>query len=145
MSDTLIQGLRERLGFAEGADEATILASVDEALNEKADPPAPPVAPAALAEVTRLSTEVAQLRAEQAKRDKDERFSAWLRDGKTSPAEREQLERMYDAAPEQTVALIDARAVGSVIPVAEIGHGADPTDDEAFFDSIHKAIAGTVS
>lgn len=140
MSDTLIQGLRERLGFAENADEATILSAVDEALDEKADPPAAsqPVPAAALAEVSRLSNELAELRAAQAKRDKDEKFAAWLREGKTSPAERAQLERMYDAAPEQTVALIDARAVGSVIPVAEIGHadaGAE-ADMEAEFASL---------
>lgn len=42
MSDTLKQGLRERFGFAEDADEATILAAIDAAQD-------PEVTPAAIA------------------------------------------------------------------------------------------------
>lgn len=136
---SLSDALRERLGIAdETADEDTILAALDEALSEHADPPAPPsttLAPAALAEVTRLSTELAELKAQAAVRERDEFFAAALRDGKTSPAERAQLETMYDAAPAQTRALVDARAVGSVVPVAALGHGEDTsaTDDDRLF------------
>lgn len=133
---SLSDALRERLGIAdENADEATLLAALDEALNEQATPPkstTEEVTPAALAEVTRLSTELAELKASAAKREKDERFAAWLRDGKTSPAERAQLEAMYDAAPAQTAALVDARAKGSVVPVDTIGHddGTTPSDED---------------
>lgn len=138
MSDTLIAGLRERLGTADDADEPTVLAALDEALTEKADPPAAAadeLSPVALAEVTRLSTELAELKAKDAKREKDEFFATALRDGKTSPAERKDLEEMYDAAPAQTIALVSARAKGSVVPVATIGHEAEGevTDDDRIY------------
>lgn len=138
---SLSDALRERLGIADpGADEGTILAALDEALIERADPPTDqPVTPAALAEVTRLSSELAQIKAAQAKRDRDERFAAWLREGKTSAAERGALEAMYDAAPEQTAALIDARAAGSVVPVAEIGVGSELSAQDALYAQLFGA------
>ena len=143
MADTLTDGLRQRLGIADDADEATILAALDEALAEQADP-APEtevIAPAALAEVTRLSTELAEVKAAQAKRDKDELFASWLRDGKTSPAERTQLEAMYDAAPAQTAALVNARAKGSVVPVDAVGAdtGAEATADDLIYAELFGA------
>lgn len=141
MADTLTDGLRQRLGFADDADEATILAALDEALTEKADPPpasAAELAPAALAEVTRLSTELAELKAHASKREKDELFASWLRDGKTSKAELATLEPAYDAAPEQTAALVNARAKGSVVPVASIG--TDAEGDDAAVDAEFYAL-----
>lgn len=139
VADTLTDGLRQRLGIADDADEATILAALDEALAEQVAP-APPtevLAPAALAEVTRLSTELAELKAQASARTKDEHFASWLREGKTSPAERAQLGAMYDAAPAQTVALVGARAKGSVVPVDVIGDGEDPeSTDDAFYASL---------
>lgn len=146
VSDTLLTGLRERLGTAEDADEATVLAALDESLAEQAEPtpgptptdPTPPrspeVPPAALAEVARLSTELAELKAQASARTKAEHFAAWQREGKTSPAEvkgtdgKNGLAAMYDAAPEQTVALIGARAKGSAVPLAAIGHDSDPDE-----------------
>lgn len=137
---SLSDALRERLGIAdENADEDTILAALDEALNEHADPPTPEpaVSAEALAEVTRLSTELAELKTAAAKREKDEIFASWLRDGKTSPAERTQLEAMYDAAPAQTKALVDARAKGSVVPVNELGLvGEELTEDDAIYNEL---------
>lgn len=138
---SLSDALRERLGIAdENADEGKILAALDEALSEQADPPKNDGTPdtVALAEITRLSTELADLKTAAAKREKDEHFASWLHDGKTSPAERAQLEAMYDAAPAQTVALVNARAKGSVVPVEEIGHGSDAqaSPDDAFYDEV---------
>jgi ATP-dependent Clp endopeptidase proteolytic subunit ClpP len=141
---SLSDALRERLGIAdENASEDTILAALDEALTEQADPPKNDGTPdpVALAEVTRLSTEVAELRAQAAQRTKDEHFTSWLRDGKTSPAERAELEALYDAAPERTVALVSARAKGSVVPVGEIGKddGLEMADDEVLFAQLFGA------
>jgi ATP-dependent protease ClpP protease subunit len=135
---SLSDALRERLGIAdENASEDTILAALDEALTEQADPPKNDGTPdpVALAEVTRLSTEVAELRAQAAQRTKDEHFTSWLRDGKTSPAERAELEALYDEAPERTIALVSARAKGSVVPVEQIGKndGLELNDDDALF------------
>lgn len=140
--------VRERLGIAdESADEGTILAALDEALHEQAGPPKDELAPAALAEVTRLSTELAELKAAQSKREKDERFAAWLRDGKTSQAEikgtdgKGGLDAMYDAAPAQTVALLDARAKGSVVPVDAIGKGDVPDDATTTASAVRESAA----
>jgi ATP-dependent protease ClpP protease subunit len=143
---SLSDALRERLGIAdENATEDTILAALDEALTEQADPPKNDGTPdpVALAEVTRLSTEVAELRAQAAQRTKDEHFAAWLRDGKTSPAERAELEALYDAAPERTIALVSARAKGSVVPVGEVGKddGLELADDEVLFAQLFGADA----
>lgn len=145
MSKTLTAGLRERLGFAEDADEMTMLAALDEALAETTEQPKTPeastqVPEAALTEITRLSSEVATLRAEQAERDKAEHFTAWLRDGKTTNAEREALEQMYDAAPAQTIALVSARAKGSAVPVATVGESADSDTHESA--ALDKAFDG---
>jgi ATP-dependent Clp endopeptidase proteolytic subunit ClpP len=142
---SLSDALRERLGIAdENADEGTILAALDEALSEQADPPKNDGTPdpATLAEITRMSTELAEMRAQAAQRTKDEHFVSWLRDGKTSPAERAELEALYDAAPERTVALVSARAVGSVVPVATVGHG-EP-GDEAFNEAEYAAFAASL-
>lgn len=149
VSDTLLTGLRERLGTAEDADEATVLAALDESLAEQAEPtpgptptdptppPPPEVPPAALAEVARLSTELAELKAQASARTKAEHFASWQREGKTTPAEvngtdgKNGLLAVYDAAPEQTVALIGARAKGSAVPLAAIGHDIDPEGTSA--------------
>ncbi len=139
LSDTL----RERLGIAdENATEDMILAALDEALAEQADAPTKDdeLSPVALAEVTRLSTELAELKTQAAKREKDEMFTSWLREGKTSPAERKELDAMYDAAPAQTVALITARAKGSVVPVDLIGTDTDP--ELSAMDADYRALFG---
>lgn len=142
--------IREALGLAADTSDEDVVAAAAEfkeaaarAQTAKDKEPATggDIPQAALAEVTRLSTEVAELRAAASKREKDERFAAWLRDGKTSPAEmngkdgKDGLLDMYDAAPAQTVALVDARAAGSVMPVAAIGHdGPGATEDGALSD-----------
>jgi len=126
---SLSDALRERLGIAdEDATEDTILAALDEALAEQADPPKDKeeLNPVALAEISRLSNELAELKKTNAQREKNDLFASWLRDGKTSPAEikagkDDGLDAMYDAAPEQTKALINARAKGTVVPVALVG------------------------
>jgi ATP-dependent protease ClpP protease subunit len=144
LTDAQVTDLRTRLGITdENADGDTILAALDEVLAEQTptETSDAELSPAALAEVTRLSTELAELKAQAATRTKNEHFAAWLRDGKTSPAERAQLEAMYDAAPAQTVALVDARAKGSVVPVDAIGHGEDTaaTDEDRLFAELFGA------
>ncbi len=89
-----------------------------------------------LAEITRLSTQVAEMQAREANRDKAEFFGTVLAQGRLSPAERAEYEALYDAAPEQTRSLLLARAVGSAVPVAPVGHEGDAepmTEYEALY------------
>jgi len=154
MSDALINSLREQHGLPADADEATVLAKNQEALDalealndQKAEePPVGEIPPVALAEITRLSNQVATLTASTAKREKDELFVSWLRDGKTTPAElkvgeKDGLEAMYDAAPAQTKALVDARAIGSAVPISLIGQntGDEDTEDDAILAQLAQA------
>jgi ATP-dependent Clp endopeptidase proteolytic subunit ClpP len=136
--------IREALGLTADASDDDVVATAAEyreaAARAQADPPKNDGTPdpATLAEITRMSTELAELRAQAAQRTKDEHFASWLRDGKTSPAERAELEALYDAAPERTVALVGARAQGSVVPVEQVGidDGAEPTEDDRLYDEI---------
>lgn len=142
MADTLLDSLRKQHGLADDADEATVLAANQAALDtleELNDKPAETgeqaaTVAAALAEVTRVSTELAEMKARAAQKDKGELFASWLRDGKTSKAELTTLEATYDAAPAQTAALVNARAKGSVVPVDSIGQDTDSdlSDETAF-------------
>ena len=88
-------------------------------------PTAPAVATAGpdhLAEITRLSTQVAQMQARDAARAKAEFFDSRTKLGKISPAERAEREADYDASPEVTMKFIDARAENSMVPASPIGH-----------------------
>jgi len=105
MPDTLSVGLRERLGgtLADDADEATLLAALDEALAERADttPPVPTTAPAPAATGTVLvdATQLQQLRvdaaagaqarATQLVEQRTGLVDAAVRDGRVPPARRD--------------------------------------------------------
>ena len=94
-------------------------------------PAASAAGPDQLAEIARLSAEVTALRAESASRAKAEFFDTACSQGRVSPAERAELEGMYDAAPDQTKAFVLARAVGSMVPVAPVGHEGDASSESA--------------
>jgi hypothetical protein len=91
-----------------------------------------------LAEITRLSTQVAEMQKRESDREKAEFFGQVLAQGRISPAERAEYEALYDAAPEQTRSLLLARAVGSAVPVAPVGHEgtAETSDDDANYARI---------
>lgn len=142
MSDTLIQGLRERLGFAENADEATVLASLDEALSENADPkpdPAAVVIPEGHvvvpeARLKDLETGVAASASIAQKIHEQER-TAFLDSVRTkfAPANRAAWEAEYDRDPAGTKAHFEKAP--DIVALTEVGHGEDPTgtDDAEFY------------
>ncbi|GAA2990750.1 hypothetical protein GCM10017559_08520 [Streptosporangium longisporum] len=145
----LDEGLRTRLGLSADADEATILAAVDEALNERAEPTTPtePVAaaPAALppgtvaidetmlAELRERAEQGVAARARQLTEDRDRAIEDAIRAGKTPPARREHWQTSWKADPEGTKQLLASLAPG-LVPLADIGEpGGEPTgpsDDE---------------
>ena len=145
----LDEGLRTRLGLAADADEATILAAVDEALNERAEPtPAEPVAaaPAPLPEGTvvieetmlnELREQAAQgvaARAQQRTEARDRALDDAVKAGKFPPARREHYAKAWDADPDGTKQLLASLADG-LVPMADIGEpGGEPSSDDDEFD-----------
>lgn len=135
-SDEQLTTMRQKLGLAENADEATILAALDEALTERAEPTAAAgttvpeghvVIPAAkLADLeagARLATETANaLRTSEREAFLDANRSKYL------PANRAAWATEYDRDPEATQAHF--ATAPDLIPVAEIGH-ANGGDAEA--------------
>lgn len=115
-SDEQLITLRQRLGIAEDADEATILAALDEALEERAEPPAAvPTQSTPTTEVptgmTLVESDVlnelqvaarsgAEARAQQLREDRDRSLEAAIGDGRITPARREHWAQSWDADPE---------------------------------------------
>lgn len=139
----LDEGLRQRLGLAEDADEATILTALDEKLNPEpadeqpaAEQPAEPELVAASGPkvpngvVMMDETELAELRAaasdgraareQQRTEARDRALDDAVKAGKFAPARRDHWARLYDADPEgtkQTLASLEA----GLVPLADKG------------------------
>jgi ATP-dependent protease ClpP protease subunit len=153
-----LTNMRQDLGLAEDADEATIVAALSEALSERADPVAsPPVsastpppaadpAPAAPDQPSpgtmvidssaweEREARIKRLEAQDAKRRRDERdgvIAQAVTDGKFAKARSEHWAKLWDASPEQTRTVIEG-LTKNVVPVSELGHAGDDEsiDDE---------------
>jgi hypothetical protein len=125
---SLLDGLRQQLGLPADADEATVLAANAEALSECAEPQtvaASTGGPDLHREIARLSSQLAEVSAREARREKQDFFRAAVTQGRIKPAELTELEHMYDGSPEATKAFVLARSIGSAVPVNEIGHAGD--------------------
>lgn len=150
-SMALDEGLRERLGLPENADEATILAALDDKLNGPADPPPaepavePPATPAlpdgivtideqTLTQLREQAAEGVAARAQQRTEARDRTISDAIKAGKIPPARREHWEQAWKADAEGTRQTLASLAPG-LVPLAD--HGApggeetgDPLDAE---------------
>jgi hypothetical protein len=105
MSDTLIQGLRERFGLAEDADEAAITAKLDELEEQATKPPeAAATKPTAATppEGFTLMRAGAEARAVQLRQDRDETIQAAVASGRIAPARADHWRGAWDADPEGT-------------------------------------------
>jgi ATP-dependent Clp endopeptidase proteolytic subunit ClpP len=150
-TDTLREGLRQRLGVtdAEASDEvllaaydehqAEVMASLDEATVKAETKPA---GPDLHAEITRLSAELAEVHAREARAEKLAFFDSAMSQGRIKPAERTEIEAMYDKAPDETKAFVLARAPGSAVPVAAIGHDGGTDDGRSRSDVEYEALWG---
>lgn len=153
---TLDEGLRERLGLNADADEATILAALDEALSERADPPATDPAPTPepvaaslppgvvmvdserLAQLEQQAAEGVAARAQQRTEARDRALTDAIKAGKFPPARRDHWARLWDADPDGTQQTLASLAEGTV-PLADIGEpgGAeDGNGEDAEFDRL---------
>lgn len=131
----LTAGLRERLGVtdAEASDE-TLLAALDQALEEQADDttPAAPAAPtipegavlmdaAALAELQANASLGAEARRAQESDRRDAVVADAVRTGRIAPAAQATWRAQLDVNEESTTALLNTFPVNTV-PVTELGH-----------------------
>lgn len=141
MSDTLIQGLRERLGIPADTelDEAQALAALDEALTERAEPKAaftPPEGTVLIDEgqLNDLRADAAagrQARDQQVADRRDGIIRAALEEGRISAAARQSWRDQLDKDEEGTAALLKTLTKNTV-PVEPIGYtgGVDEATDE---------------
>lgn len=137
-SDEQLTTMRQSLGLAENADEATIVAALDEALAEQAESTAP--APTTVPEgMSLVSTEVLEGLRSQAQAGHEARqqqltehrgrvIDTAIREGRIAPAQREHFTSLHEADPAGTEALI-AQLEAGLLPVAELGHADEPQHD----------------
>lgn len=144
MSDTLIAGLRERLGTADDADEPTVLAALDEALTEKADPPAATAVPdghVVIPEARLRDLEAgATAGTEAAKKLHNQERETFLDSvrAKFAPANRASWATEYDRDPEGTKAHF--KDAPEIVALRPIGHDDDP--ELSALDADYKALFG---
>jgi len=143
----LDEGLRERLGLGADADEAAILAAVDEMVDKVTAPPATPEPVAAaipdgavlvdserLAQLERQAAEGVAARAQQRTEARDRALDDAVKAGKFPPARREHYAKAWDADPDGTKQLLASLADG-LVPMADIGEpGGEPSSDDDEFD-----------
>ncbi|MET8334369.1 phage protease [Streptosporangium canum] len=153
----LDEGLRERLGLSADADEATILAAVDDMVDKVTAPPTTPAPVAAsipdgavlvdserLAQLERQAAEGVAARAQQRTEARDRALDDAVKAGKFPPARREHYAKAWDVDPDGTKQLLASLADG-LVPMTDIGApgGEDtgPADDEydRFFSTPGKA------
>jgi ATP-dependent protease ClpP protease subunit len=139
-SDEQLTTMRQKLGVAENADEATILAALDEALAEGAEEPAAAktteipegmalVDSEVLAELRNGAEAGRTARQELDNQAREGAITAALRAGKITAARKDHWTTAWDADPEGTKSLLDKLEPG-LVPVDEIGT-ADANDPES--------------
>lgn len=139
MSDTLMAGLRERLGMTDAeTSEDAVLAALDEALAEQAEPA--PVAKlpegvvaieaSQLDELKATAAEVRAIREERAAERRESLVQAAIEDGRIAPARRDAWLKQLSADEEGAAEVLASLEPGT-IPVAEVGHSDDVPDEEA--------------
>lgn len=146
-TDEQITTLRQRLGVTDDADEVAILAALEEALAEQADPgkPGDPTPlPEGVATIDaheldelRVAARAGQEARTQQQTELRERLvGAAVTDGRIPPARRDHWVRQLETDPGSSDVL--ASLAPGLIPVAAIGHGLEPdkSTDDALFEQL---------
>jgi ATP-dependent protease ClpP protease subunit len=131
--------MRQELGLAENADEATIVAALSEALGERADAPAVPSTPEVPAGMSLVDTSVlttlqtqaaqgAQARTQQLTEHRDRTIAGAIQAGKILASRQEHYETLWASDPKGTEELLGKLAPG-LVPVNEIGHDTQPAEN----------------
>ena len=130
----LTAGLREKLGVTDAtADDETLLAALDEALNEQADTTPTPAAASLPAGFTAIDESVlaelqanaqagADARAEQESARRDGIVATALREGRIASASKDAIRAQLDKDEEGTSSFLATLPKNSTVPVAEVGH-----------------------
>lgn len=138
--------MRQKLGIAEDADEATMLAALDEALEERSDPPVETTTPAVPAgHVVIPAAKLADLEAGAALatstakslRDKERDTFLDTVQGKYLPTSREGWEAEYDRDPAGVRAHFEKAPV--LIPTLELGHDKPVSEIQTEEDAAYAA------
>ena len=138
--EEFLTGLRDRLGVTDAtADEATILAALDESLQETIEPTAPEgtvlLDQAAFDELRVQAAEGAQARTVQITKDRDAIVDAAVADGRIAPANRDVWRARLDENESGTAALLATLTPSKVVPVTPVGYTGgeeDNTEDAAY-------------
>lgn len=135
-SDDSTATLRQKLGLADDADEATILSALDEALDERAEPqntaPQLPEGVVAIdaAQLDELRAHAEAGRAARAQQEQEGRervVDQAIRDGRIAPARRDAWLNRLKADPEEVNTLNSLEK--GLVPVAELGNS-DQLDND---------------
>lgn len=147
MSDTLKAGLRERLGVTDAdASEETLLAALDEALEERAEPTTEIPAGAQLVDAGVLASLQADAAAgrqaleQQASARREGIVAKAEQEGRIAPSSREQWLASLEKDEEGTQKLL-ASLAPNTIPVAELGHSDQAEASEE--DKLYAAAWGS--
>jgi ATP-dependent protease ClpP protease subunit len=145
--DDLKAGLRERLGVTDAAaSDETLLAALDESLEEQADTITPPAAlpngtvaidATVLADLQSNARAGAEARAEQDSARRDAIVRDAMREGRITAASRDTWRAQLDADEQGTTKLLGSLATNTV-PVVEIGHSDTLTSaDDALYGNVY--------
>jgi len=139
--DDLKAGLAQRLGVTEpDADDETLLAALDEALDERAEPAeAIPegtqlIDAHVLADLQGAAAAGQQALAEQARVRRDSIVDSALQTGRIKAASREQWRAALDENEESASKLLASLAPNTT-PVIEIGHQVERDSDDALYEA----------
>lgn len=148
MSDTIKAGLVQRLGVRAEATDDEILAAVDEALEERAEPttvPAETPAPAAalpegvvavdatvLAQLQANATRGAQAAAEQDRVRRDGIVAEALRTGRITAESRDTWRARLDKDEAEFAGVLAGLPENTALPTSELGHAAGEPRDDAY-------------
>jgi len=141
-SDEQLTTLRQQVGVADDADEATILAALAEAMTEQADPTPPTPLPAGTVAIDAEQLEQLQVaaragqeaRAQQQTEHREQLVSAAVADGRIPPARRDAWLASLAADPgsEQTLASLAPGLIPIGAPVGHTGQPDNSADDDVF-------------
>jgi ATP-dependent protease ClpP protease subunit len=125
--ETQLTALRQKVGVREDADPDTILAAIDEALQERSSatvslpPGTTAIDEGTLAQLQADAAAGREARETQRQDHREQLASAAVADGRIPPARKQHWLSLLEADPEGTEAALAALPKG-LVPVAELGH-----------------------
>lgn len=145
-SDEQLTTMRQTLGLAQDADEATILAAIESRppaqANQTEDPTVVRMDRTQYDDLMASAAEGREARAQQLREGRERLVNEAVQDGRIAPARRQAWLDRLEADPGDT-ATLEGLAKG-LIPLAELGSGevVDTTSDDALYASVYGTPKG---